>query len=119
VIGSQPNQPKGFLSSVLKPLLELRMEIKGLKKTHSGYSGLDKVLKRMLVTCFGYAGYRNAKFGSIEVHERITSTSRGILLLVKKMAGKMDLEVFHGISGLPVGSGVEERRSSRQPWRRQ
>ncbi len=49
------------------------------------------------MTCFGYAGYRNAKFGSIEVHERITSISRGILLLVKKMADEMDLEVFHSI----------------------
>jgi DNA polymerase I len=40
----------------------------------------------MLVTCFGYTGYRNAKFCQIQVHERITETSREFLMQIKEMA---------------------------------
>jgi len=48
-------------------------------------------------------GYRNAKFGQIQVHERITETSRELLMQIKEMAEK------HGLRGparhrrLPVG----------------
>jgi DNA polymerase I len=51
----------------------------------------------MLVTCFGYTGYRNAKFGQIQVHERITETSREILMQIKELAEKMGFQVLHGI----------------------
>ena len=48
----------------------------------------------MLVTCFGYTGYRNAKFGQIQVHERITETSRELLMQIKEMAEEMGFEVL-------------------------
>ena len=67
-------------------MLNLRIETKRLKKTHKDYAGIDSVLKRMLVTCFGYTGYRNAKFCQIQVHERITETSRELLMQIKEMA---------------------------------
>ena len=67
---------RGFLSSVLSSLLDLRIKTKRLKKTDKEYAGIDSILKWMLVTCFGYTGYRNAKFGQIQVHEKITETSR-------------------------------------------
>ncbi len=51
----------------------------------------------MLVTCFGYTGYRNAKFGQIQVHEKITAASRELLLQIKELAEGMGLEVLHGI----------------------
>jgi len=70
----------GFLASVLSSLLNLRIETKRLKKTNPDYAGIDSVLKWMLVTCFGYTGYRNAKFGQIQVQERITETSRELLI---------------------------------------
>jgi DNA polymerase I len=35
--------------------------------------------KWILVTCFGYIGYRDAKFGQIRVRERITEISRELL----------------------------------------
>lgn len=91
---------KGFLAEVLRPLLELRRETKRRKKSEvadPSYAGLDSVLKWMLVTCFGYTGYRNAKFGRIEVHEQITSISREILLQTKEIAEDMGFEVLHGI----------------------
>jgi DNA polymerase I len=97
----------GFLSNVIAPLLEMRIETKRLKKTNPEYSGMDSVLKWMLVTCFGYTGYRNAKFGKIEVHERITAISREILLRVKEIAESMDLEVLHGIVDCLWVKGVQ------------
>ncbi|MCP1391517.1 MAG: type B DNA-directed DNA polymerase [Methanothrix harundinacea] len=87
----------GFLSSVIEPLLDLRLGTKRLKKVDPKYKGLDSVLKWMLVTCFGYTGYKNAKFGRIEVHESITSISRELLIKTKQIAESMDLEVLHGI----------------------
>jgi DNA polymerase I len=87
----------GFLSTVLSSLLNLRIETKRLKKTNKEYAGIDSILKWMLVTCFGYTGYRNAKFGQIQIHERITDTSRELLLQIKELAEKMGFEVLHGI----------------------
>jgi DNA polymerase, archaea type len=88
---------KGFLSTVLSSLLNLRIETKRLKKTNPDYAGIDSVLKWMLVTCFGYTGYRNAKFGQIQVHERITEISRELLMQIKELAEGMSFEVLHGI----------------------
>jgi DNA polymerase I len=78
---------RGFLSAVIEKL----------KKIDPKYRGLDSVLKWMLVTCFGYTGYKNAKFGRIEVHESITSISRELLINTKLIAERMGLEVLHGI----------------------
>jgi DNA polymerase, archaea type len=88
---------KGFLSTVLSSLLNLRIETKRLKNTNPDYAGVDSILKWMLVTCFGYTGYRNAKFGQIQVHERITEISREMLMQTKELAESMDFQVLHGI----------------------
>ncbi|HPS92565.1 MAG TPA: type B DNA-directed DNA polymerase [Methanothrix sp.] len=88
---------KGFLSTVISSLLTLRIETKRRKKVNPEYAGIDSVLKWMLVTCFGYTGYRNAKFGQIQVHERITGISRELLMFVKELAEGMNFRVLHGI----------------------
>ncbi|MDD1718721.1 MAG: type B DNA-directed DNA polymerase [Methanoregulaceae archaeon] len=88
---------EGFLPAVLDPLLNLRRETKQLKKTEPAFAGIDSILKWMLVTCFGYTGYRNAKFGRIEVHEAITSGAREILLRTRDIAEEMGFPVIHGI----------------------
>jgi hypothetical protein len=82
----------GFLASVLSSLLNLRIETKRLKRTNPDYKGIDSVLKWMLVACFGYTGYRNAKFGQIQVHEKITQTSKELLI-------KQGLGREHGLQG--------------------
>jgi DNA polymerase I len=87
----------GFLPAVLKPLLDLRIRTKRLKKTDPNLAGIDSILKWMLVTCFGYTGYKNAKFGRIEVHEGITGRSRDILIRTKDIAEEMGFTVLHGI----------------------
>ncbi|GAB6286225.1 MAG: type B DNA-directed DNA polymerase [Methanoregula sp.] len=91
-----PERP-GFLPAVLAPLLDLRIRTKQLKKTDPRFVGIDSILKWMLVTCFGYTGYKNAKFGRIEVHEGITGRSREILLQTKDIAEGMNFTVLHGI----------------------
>jgi len=87
----------GFLPQVLAPLLELRYQTKQLKKESPRYRGADSILKWMLVTCFGYTGYKNAKFGRIEVHEQITSRSRDVLVRSKEIAEVAGANVLHGI----------------------
>ena len=88
---------QGFLPLVLEPLLALRKETKARKATDPSAAGIDSLLKWMLVTCFGYTGYKNAKFGRIEVHEKITGHSREILLRTKDIAEEMGFFVLHGI----------------------
>ncbi|MFA4861225.1 type B DNA-directed DNA polymerase [Methanoregula sp.] len=90
-------ETRGFLSTALQPLLVLRKETKQKKRSDPGIAGLDAILKWMLVTCFGYTGYKNAKFGRIEVHEAITRRSREILLQTKDIAEEMGFTVLHGI----------------------
>jgi DNA polymerase I len=88
---------KGFLASVLEPVLALRRDTKRKKTISPRYAGIDSMLKWMLVTCFGYTGYRNAKFGRIEVHEAITRLSRDILIQTKDIAESKGFYVLHGI----------------------
>ncbi len=108
-----PERP-GFLPAALAPLLQLRITTKRLKKTNPRIAGIDSILKWMLVTCFGYTGYKNAKFGRIEVHESITGQSREILLQTKEIAEEMGFTVLHGIvdclwvQGSPVAA-LQER----------
>jgi len=89
--------PRGFLAEVLDPLLAMRIGTKARKRTDPSCAGIDSILKWMLVTCFGYTGYRNAKFGRIEVHEVITGRAREILLQTKEIAEAMGFSVLHGI----------------------
>ncbi|AGK61389.1 DNA polymerase elongation subunit (family B) [Archaeoglobus sulfaticallidus PM70-1] len=91
---------RGFLSTILKPLLGLRIKTKRMKKSKPEVAGIDTALKWMLVTCFGYTGFRNAKFGSIAVHEAITGIGREILLKsIKVVEAGVDagVEVIHAM----------------------
>ncbi|WAI00911.1 type B DNA-directed DNA polymerase [Methanogenium organophilum] len=87
----------GFLPAVIDPLLKFRIKMKAKKREDPHYAGMDAVLKWMLVTCFGYTGYKNARFGRIEMHEKITAISADILGSVKRMAEEMGYTVLHGI----------------------
>ena len=52
-------------------------------------------LKWLLVVCFGYLGYKNARFGKIESHEAVTSISRELLLQAKETAEESGFVVLH------------------------
>ena len=90
-------EKEGFLPAVIAPLLAFRIQMKAKKREDPRYAGMDAVLKWMLVTCFGYTGYKNARFGRIEMHEKITAISAEILGSVKQMAEEMGFSVLHGI----------------------
>jgi DNA polymerase I len=107
-------EKRGFLPEVLEPLLTLRRQTKQRKKKDPAYAGRDGLLKWMLVTCFGYTGYRNAKFGRIEVHELITAGARDILLCSKECAERRGFRVLHGIVDClwVQGEGVAELKEA-------
>jgi DNA polymerase-2 len=49
----------------------------------------------LLVVCFGYLGYKNARFGKIESHEAVTAISRELMMQAKEVAKDMGFEVLH------------------------
>ena len=52
----------------------------------------------MLVTCFGYLGYKNARFGRIEAHEAVTAYGRDKLLCAKEIFEAAGFTVLHGLT---------------------
>ena len=65
--------------------------------TPAAYDARQSALKWMLVTCFGYQGYKNARFGRIEAHEAINCFGRDRLLLAKEVAESQGYEVLHAL----------------------
>ena len=92
---------KGLLPKVLEPILLRRFCFKARARNsrydHDTYVELQKAWKWVLVVCFGYTGYRNARYGRIECHESITAYSRDILLTAAEVAQQEGYEVLHGI----------------------
>ncbi|MFB6153818.1 MAG: type B DNA-directed DNA polymerase [Halodesulfurarchaeum sp.] len=93
----------GYLPDVLRPLIEDRDEIKAeLAETddperREELQGRSDALKWILVSCFGYQGFSNAKFGRIEAHEAINAYARDILLSAKEALEAGGWYVIHGI----------------------
>jgi DNA polymerase elongation subunit (family B) len=91
----------GLVPKVLVPILNRRQAYKELRKQGGRrgemYDQRSKALKWVLVTCFGYTGYRNARFGRIECHESITAFGRDILIRSAGLAERRGFEVLHGI----------------------
>jgi DNA polymerase-2 len=54
-------------------------------------------LKWLLVCCFGYTGYKNARFGKIEAHEAINALAREKLLVAKETAERAGFRVLHAL----------------------
>jgi len=54
-------------------------------------------LKWLLVCCFGYTGYKNARFGKIEAHEAINALAREKLLVAKETAEACGYRVLHAL----------------------
>jgi DNA polymerase elongation subunit (family B) len=92
----------GLVPMVLKPVIERRFAYKRLMKESSGkeketYKQRQAILKWLLITSFGYQGYRNARFGRIESHEAICAYGRELLLKAKEVAEYFGFEVLHGL----------------------
>lgn len=98
----KPNAPDGLVPQTLRPLLEERLAIKReLIEMHprdtraKALKSRAAALKWLLVVCFGYLGYKNARFGKIESHEAVTHISRELLLQSKEIAEEMGFTVLH------------------------
>ncbi len=93
---------QGLIPKTLEPLLKKRIAIKMELLTMSKWDMRYKVYKAqsaahkwLLVTCFGYLGYKNARFGKIEAHEAVTAYGREALLRAKEAAEDMGFTVLH------------------------
>ena len=92
----------GLVPMTLAPLLEKRIALKQrVNETPAWHPrhGADKARssahKWLLVTCFGYLGYKNARFGRIEAHEAVTSGGREALLQAKEAAEEQGFTIIH------------------------
>jgi len=93
----------GIVSRTVGPIVEKREQYKALLKSSSdprkraAYDACKTALKWMLVTCFGYQGFKNARFGRIEAHEAINCFGRDRLLAAKDLAESQGYEVLHAL----------------------
>ena len=92
----------GLIPRTLEPLIQKRIAIKqellGMSKwdnRYKLYKARSAAHKWLLVTCFGYLGYKNARFGKIEAHEAVTAYGREALLRAKEAAEDMGFTVLH------------------------
>jgi DNA polymerase-2 len=80
----------------------MRNAERGIKKEDTekkeNYDRKQTALKWMLVTCFGYLGYRNARFGRIEAHEAVTAFGREKLLQAKEICEEEGFELLHALT---------------------
>jgi DNA polymerase-2 len=90
---------RGLVPEVLEPIVAKRLEYKRRAKLGEPGPWEPRVtaLKWILVVCFGYLGYKNARFGRIEAHECVTALSREKLLVAKEVAEARGYRVAHAI----------------------
>jgi len=93
---------RGITSRVVERLIAKRSELKKLLKTSPPDVALRFKLQRdsmkwLLVCCFGYTGYKNARFGKIEAHEAINAVARETLLVAKEIAENDGFELIHAL----------------------
>jgi DNA polymerase elongation subunit (family B) len=94
---------KGIVPKTLELLLRKRFKYKSLMKETSdeklrhAYDMRQAALKWILVTCFGYLGYRNARFGKVDAHIAVCAFARDALLKTARLAEERGFEVIHGI----------------------
>ena len=94
---------RGLIPLTLEPLVERRNVYKRLMKsaderTRAIYDARRAAIKWMLVTCFGYMGYKNARMGRIEAHEAVTAWGRETLLRAKEIAEGAGFEMLHALT---------------------
>jgi DNA polymerase elongation subunit (family B) len=92
---------RGLVPSVLEPILLKRAKYKALAKAGGPCAALYKqraaAHKWCLVTCFGYLGFKNARFGKIEAHECVTSWGREVLLRAKEAVESRGYRLLHAL----------------------
>jgi len=113
----------GLIPRTLEPLLKKRIALKSwlleLDRRDPRYArakAVSSAHKWLLVTCFGYLGYKNARFGRIEAHEAVTAYGREALLRAKEAAEDQGFRVLHMyVDGLWVQREGANRVADLQP----
>jgi len=96
---------EGIVPSTLRTVVRKRSLYKKEKKRLKAlgneqwnvYDRRQNALKWMLVSCFGYLGYKNARFGRIEAHESVNAFSRDAILCAKEIAERRGYQFIHAI----------------------
>jgi DNA polymerase elongation subunit (family B) len=97
------NKRTGIVPKTLQIIVTKRLFYKRMKNEAEDpelreiYDKRQTALKWILVTCFGYLGYRNAKFGTVDGHIGVCAFGRDALLKASHTAEKYGFEVIHGI----------------------
>ena len=95
---------EGYLPGVLEDIIADRQAFK--RELREGGPDAERerelrakaeALKWILVSCFGYQGFSNAKFGRIECHEAINAYARELLLETKAILEDGGWRMLHGI----------------------
>ncbi len=101
-LSEPPSENPGLVPQTLAPLLAKRVALKNRipalpawDPRRKSYKERASALKWLLVVCFGYLGYRNARFGRIEAHEAVTAGGREALLRAKEIAEDDGYRVLH------------------------
>ncbi len=95
---------RGIVPLSLEHLLERRMHFKRLKQASHDIvqreqaRQKDSAIKWMLVTCFGYLGFKNSKWGSIESHQAVTAYGRYYLHKASSIFEKHGWEIIAGLT---------------------
>lgn len=93
----------GIVPKTLKLILKKRADYKRLRneaedaRLKQVYDRRQNALKWILVTCFGYLGYKNAKFGKVDAHIAVCALAREALLRTAHLAEERGFEIIHGI----------------------
>lgn len=86
-----------YLSQFLRGLLDRRLLYKYVNGRSDIYASRNKALKILLLNSFGYTGYKNAKFGRIDVHEKITGIGKKIIADSMRISEENGFTVLHGV----------------------
>ncbi len=95
---------RGLIPAVLSPVLAKRQVLKERQRTAKSdeerafFRKRQTALKWILVVCFGFLGYKNARFGRIEAHEAVTAWGREKLLCAKEIAEREGFSFLHGLT---------------------
>jgi DNA polymerase elongation subunit (family B) len=93
----------GIAGRTVAPLIEKRQQYKRLIRAgcssdlQETYNLRCDAAKWLLVCCFGYLGYKNARMGKIEAHEAINAIARESLLRAKEVSEAAGFRILHAI----------------------
>ncbi|MFH1591638.1 MAG: DNA polymerase domain-containing protein [archaeon] len=87
---------RGIIPELLEPLVAQRIRYK--ESGTSQHLERANALKGVLVTSFGYMGFRKSLFSRIEAHQAIQAYARETLLAASRIAESHGFAVMHGIT---------------------